>query len=64
MPGFLIYNSFTLSFASYAERAQAYNMAVGRYVIMPGHIHLFVTGGPDFVLSRWVGGLKRAMRSL
>jgi hypothetical protein len=22
---------------------------------------LFVTGGPDFVLSRWVGGLKRAI---
>jgi len=28
---------------------------------MPDHIHLFVTGGPDFVLSRWVGGLKRAI---
>jgi putative transposase len=48
-------------FRSYAERAQAYNIAVGRYVIMPDHIHLFVTGGPDFVLSRWVGGLKRAI---
>jgi hypothetical protein len=45
MPGFLIYNSFTLSFA-HTQRAQAYNMAVGRYVIMPDHIHLFVTGGP------------------
>jgi putative transposase len=51
-------------FRSYAERAQAYNIAVGSYVIMPDHIHLFVTGDPDFVLSRWVGGLKRAMRSL
>ncbi len=28
---------------------------------MPDHIHLFVTGDPDFVLSRWVGGLKRAI---
>jgi REP element-mobilizing transposase RayT len=31
-------------FRSYAERAQAYNIAVGRYVIMSDHIHLFVTG--------------------
>ena len=52
MPGLLIYNSFNAIFRSYAERAQAYNIAVGRYVIMPDHIHLFVTGGPDFVLSR------------
>jgi REP element-mobilizing transposase RayT len=28
---------------------------------MPDHIQLFVTGDPDFVLSRWVGGLKRAI---
>ena len=28
---------------------------------MPDHIHLFVTGGPDFLLSQWVGGLKRAI---
>lgn len=28
---------------------------------MPDHIHLFVSGGPDFILMRWVGGLKRAI---
>jgi REP element-mobilizing transposase RayT len=43
------------------------NVAVGRYVIMPDHIHLFVCGPDDFVLGRWVGSLKqslaRAMRS-
>jgi putative transposase len=50
------------AFRSYAERAIAeFNVAVGRYVIMPDHIHLFVTGDPEFRLSPWVGGLKRAL---
>ena len=38
-----------------------FNVAVGRYVIMPDHVHLFVQGDPNFLLSAWVGGLKRAM---
>ena len=60
MPGFLITNRSR--YLSLIRRARlAYNIAVGRYVIMPDHIHLFVTGDPDFVLSRWVGGLKRAI---
>ena len=47
---------------TYAERALAeFNVAVGRYVIMPDHIHLFVRGDPEFLLSPWVGGLKRAL---
>ena len=46
----------------YAHRAsQLFNIAVGRYVIMPDHVHLFVRGDQSFVLSPWVGGLKRAM---
>ena len=28
---------------------------------MPDHVHLFVRGDHSFVLSTWVGGLKRAM---
>ena len=28
---------------------------------MPDHVHLFVSGHIEFVLSPWVGGLKRAM---
>jgi REP element-mobilizing transposase RayT len=28
---------------------------------MPDHVHLFIRGGPDFVLSAWIGGLKRAL---
>jgi putative transposase len=46
----------------YAHRAiENFNVALGRYVIMPDHVHLFVRGGRDFTLSPWIGGLKRAM---
>ena len=38
-----------------------FNVALGRYVIMPDHVHLFVRGGRNFALSPWIGGLKRAM---
>jgi len=38
-----------------------FNVALGRYVIMPDHVHLFVRGGRNFILSSWIGGLKRAM---
>ena len=38
-----------------------FNIAPGRYVIMPDHVHLFVRGSPTFTLSTWIGGLKRAM---
>jgi len=38
-----------------------FNVALGRYVIMPEHVHLFVRGGRDFTLSPWIGGMKRAI---
>jgi putative transposase len=38
------------------------NIAVGRYVIMPDHIHLFVCGPEDFELGRWMGGLKQHLQ--
>jgi len=44
-----------------ANAVERFNVAIGRYVIMPDHIHLFVRGGPDFILSEWVKGLKRAV---
>ena len=40
---------------------EKFNVALGRYVIMPDHIHLFVRGDENFSLSAWIGGLKRAM---
>lgn len=28
---------------------------------MPNHVHLFIAGDPTFDLSKWIGGLKRAL---
>jgi REP element-mobilizing transposase RayT len=37
----------------YAQYAIAkFNVALGRYVIMPDHVNLFVRGGRDFTLCR------------
>jgi putative transposase len=50
------------AFHLYAVRAlDEFSVAVGRYVIMPDHLHFFVRGGPDFMLAPWVAGLKRAI---
>jgi putative transposase len=50
------------AFVLFAERAHRnFNVAVGRYVIMPDHIHLFVRGRPDFVLGRWIRLLKQSL---
>ena len=43
----------------YGKTGSEIGYALGRYVIMPDHIHLFVRGAADFKLSRWVAGLKR-----
>jgi putative transposase len=40
---------------AYSER----NIVVGRYVIMPDHIHLFRRGPDDFQLGRWIALLKQ-----
>jgi putative transposase len=51
-----------LALAQYGHCARAkFNIALGRYVIMPDHVHLFVRGDRNFTLSSWIGGLKRAM---
>jgi REP element-mobilizing transposase RayT len=44
-----------------ASALKRFNIAIGRYVIMPDHFHFFVRGGPDFVLGEWIKGLKRAI---
>jgi putative transposase len=49
------------AFLLYGKRAQCFNIAVGRYVIMPDHIHFFVRGSHDFILSDWMKGLKRGI---
>lgn len=49
------------AFRKYGERAIEFNVAVGRYVLMPDHFHFFVQGDPKFALAKWVNGLKRAV---
>jgi putative transposase len=50
------------AFREFAVRAYAeHNIAVGRYVIMPDHIHFFVRGPDDFNLGRWMACLKQAL---
>jgi REP-associated tyrosine transposase len=46
---------------NYGERGRNRGIALGRYVIMPDHIHLFVCGRDDFNLGIWVRGLKRVV---
>lgn len=45
----------------YGNAAIQKNVGIGRYVIMPDHVHRFVRGGPDFRLGQWVKGLKRCV---
>lgn len=53
------------AFITFATKAYSdHNIAVGRYVIMPDHVHLFVRGPDDFQLSSWVGMLKQALAKL
>jgi putative transposase len=50
------------AFCSFCERAQGHNIAVGRYVIMPDHIHLFVAFSlTGLTLSEWIGALKTVL---
>jgi len=59
---FLAKDEVHTAFVLFAKRAEkTYNVAVGRYVIMPDHVHLFVRGGCNFRLSPWIGALKQAL---
>ena len=49
------------SFFLLKRAEETYNVAVGRYVIMPDHVHLFVRGDYNFRLGPWIGGLKQAL---
>jgi REP-associated tyrosine transposase len=46
---------------AFAREGEMRGIGLGRYIIMPDHIHLFVRGGPDFVLAQWVRILKRTL---
>lgn len=51
------------AFAKYCRRATDFRIGVGRYVLMPDHIHLFVCFGIECTstLGAWVKGLKREL---
>ena len=50
------------AFREFAARGQRdQDIALGRYVLMPDHLHLFVCGPPEFKLAQWVRMLKIAL---
>ena len=50
------------TFCTFSIRAQEHNVAVGRYVIMPDHVHLFVAFPRDGItLSSWVQSLHNVV---
>jgi len=49
------------AFCSYAAQGKDFGVAVGRYVIMPDHLHVFVSLDRKMTVSRWVKGLKRSL---
>jgi REP element-mobilizing transposase RayT len=46
------------SLIEFAKVGEQRGTALGRYVIMPDHVHLFVRGGIDFVLVQWNANAK------
>jgi len=53
--------SVHVALRQYAEKAEPRGVAVGRYVIMPDHIHLFIRMAPQHTLGTTVRMMKRAL---
>jgi putative transposase len=49
------------AFLTFSRAAPEHQVAVGRYDLMPDHIHLFVAGDSAFRLGRWIGSLKQSL---
>ena len=50
------------SFRGFCMRAEDYGVAVGRYVIMPDHIHLFIAVPPtEITLPKWIQMLRTVL---
>jgi len=59
---FLAKDEVHTAFVLFAKRVGCnFNVAVGRYVIMPDHVHVFVRGGCNFRLGAWIGALKQVL---
>jgi REP element-mobilizing transposase RayT len=48
-------------FCSFCVRAKEHGVAVGKYVLMPDHAHLFVALHTDVSLRKWVKALRSVM---
>jgi REP element-mobilizing transposase RayT len=53
------------AFVDYCQRGYERHIGVGRYVMMPDHVHLFVRFGQgcELTLGTWIKGLKRGLDS-
>ena len=52
-------------FTAFAQQAQTHGVSVGRYVLMPDHLHLFAAFAPGAPrLSRWIAALKGALSAV
>jgi putative transposase len=49
------------AFLRFAAAAEKHGTYIGRYTIMPDHIHLFVALDPDVTLSPWMKSLKNSL---
>ena len=49
------------AFVLHAREGAKRGASVGRYVIMPDHLHFFLRFNADITLGRWVAGLKRRL---
>jgi REP-associated tyrosine transposase len=45
----------------FANNGVTRGVAIGRYVIMPDHVHLFARGARDYPLTQWMRLLKRSL---
>ena len=60
--GLLAAPEIHLSFIDFARRAIERHVAVGRYVLMPDHLHLFAAFAPESPsLSLWMKSLKNGL---
>jgi putative transposase len=49
-------------FVSFVTNARSHGVAVGRYVLMPDHLHLFIAlPQTGITLSRWIQSLRSAL---
>jgi len=58
---FLADDTVHAAFRDFAKKQSTRGIAIGEYVIMPDHIHLFVRLAPEYRLGATIGFLKKAL---